>query len=206
MITIINPTSNLPDGALINGVANFYRATKPLTRVDGSALAIGDRWINPSTGVEGFWNGTYWLGTLQGLSGITRINGSTSSATYIAFSQSFNIVPAKKFLIQKVGFACSGSDATSNYTIRIRLDNVMVVQNFLGVQIDEFNSFLDTYLVTTNNARRQRFIDTNIYVDAETPAVIGLGGNCSLAIDFKLVGGIAHNFTANAWIQYREVL
>jgi hypothetical protein len=51
----------LPDGALINGVANFYRSAKPTTRVDGSALVIGDRWINPVTGVEGFWNGTYWL-------------------------------------------------------------------------------------------------------------------------------------------------
>ena len=57
--------SNLPDGTLINGVANFYRATKPLTRVDGSALVIGDRWVNPSTGVEGFWNGTYWVSELK---------------------------------------------------------------------------------------------------------------------------------------------
>jgi hypothetical protein len=53
----------LPDGALINGVANFYRATKPLTRVDGSALVIGDRWFNPSTGEDWFWNGTYFLST-----------------------------------------------------------------------------------------------------------------------------------------------
>lgn len=58
---IYAPTLSLPDGALINGVANFYRNTKPLTRVDGSALAVGDRWFNSATDVEGFWNGTYWL-------------------------------------------------------------------------------------------------------------------------------------------------
>lgn len=35
--------------------------TAPTTRADGSALQQGDRWYNPSTGVNGFWNGTYWL-------------------------------------------------------------------------------------------------------------------------------------------------
>ena len=33
----------------------------PTTRPDSSALQIGDRWVNSSTGVDGFWNGTYWL-------------------------------------------------------------------------------------------------------------------------------------------------
>lgn len=51
----------LTDGVLINNVANFYSSTKPLTRVNGSSLVVGDVWTNPSTGVEGFWNGTYWL-------------------------------------------------------------------------------------------------------------------------------------------------
>jgi hypothetical protein len=36
---------------------------KPTTRADGSALVVGDRWYNNSTGIEGFWNGTYWLGS-----------------------------------------------------------------------------------------------------------------------------------------------
>lgn len=59
MIDLTNPP--LLNGVLIGGVANFVTATKPVVRVDGSALVIGDRWYNPSTGVDGFWNGTYWL-------------------------------------------------------------------------------------------------------------------------------------------------
>jgi hypothetical protein len=73
MITIINPTSNLPDGALINGVANFYTATKPLTRVDGSALVIGDLWQKPN-GSRWFWNGTYWITSEPQIARLTVIS------------------------------------------------------------------------------------------------------------------------------------
>ena len=54
MPIIITPTSVTLD----------YQTTpsKPTTRVDGSALQIGDRWYSPNTGIEVFWNGSYWLG------------------------------------------------------------------------------------------------------------------------------------------------
>lgn len=58
---IYAPPSIIPNGALINGVCHIYQSTKPTTRPNGSALVIGDKWYNISTGVEGFWNGTYWL-------------------------------------------------------------------------------------------------------------------------------------------------
>lgn len=52
---------NLPNGAIIGGVAHFFQSSPPVTRRDGSPLQIGDRWING--GVSGFWNGTFWLST-----------------------------------------------------------------------------------------------------------------------------------------------
>lgn len=63
MIIINNPSSssNLPNGTLINGVCHIYQSSLPTTRPDGSALVARDKWYNTSTGVEGFWNGTYWL-------------------------------------------------------------------------------------------------------------------------------------------------
>ena len=49
--------------------SQIVSSTLPTTRVNpstglpsgGAALQNGDRWYNPSTGIEGFWNGTYWL-------------------------------------------------------------------------------------------------------------------------------------------------
>jgi hypothetical protein len=63
--TICKNPNVIPNGALIGGVANFYTNTKPTTRVDGSALVIGDLWYSPNTGSQGFWNGTYWLTTTE---------------------------------------------------------------------------------------------------------------------------------------------
>jgi len=55
---------NFLNGILVNGVQHIYQNTKPIARPDGSALVVGDLWYNPSTGVKGFWNGTYWLETI----------------------------------------------------------------------------------------------------------------------------------------------
>ena len=59
---IYAPPSIIPNGALINDVCHIYQNIKPTARLDGSALVVRDKWYNTDTGVEGFWNGTYWLG------------------------------------------------------------------------------------------------------------------------------------------------
>ena len=52
----------LPDGALINATANFYRSTKPLTRVGGSALVNGDVWTDTANRNQYFFDVTNgWL-------------------------------------------------------------------------------------------------------------------------------------------------
>lgn len=55
----------LPNNSRINGIEHFYQTTKPITRGDGSALVIGDRWWKTDEGTEWFWNGTYWLSSIQ---------------------------------------------------------------------------------------------------------------------------------------------
>jgi hypothetical protein len=42
-----------------------YSSIAPSTKSSGSALTFGDQWINLSTGVRAFWNGTYWLSPQQ---------------------------------------------------------------------------------------------------------------------------------------------
>ena len=44
-------------------LTQIISATKPTVRVDGSALVVGDRWVNTTDFVNCFWNGTFWLGT-----------------------------------------------------------------------------------------------------------------------------------------------
>ncbi|QBQ73483.1 hypothetical protein kac65v162_gp039 [Nodularia phage vB_NspS-kac65v162] len=76
-----NPSSGF--NGRINGVELIYQTDKPITRPDESPLEIGDRWYNPNTGIEGFWNGTYWLRRPQPISissGATITN--TSGFTY----------------------------------------------------------------------------------------------------------------------------
>lgn len=63
-IQLFTPNS-ISNGTIINGIANFYQTTKPTTRVDGSALVVGDRWYKIDDGTEWFWNGTYWLSVCQ---------------------------------------------------------------------------------------------------------------------------------------------
>jgi len=52
----------LPNNSRIDNIEHFYQITKPITRGDGSALVIGDRWWKTDDGTEWYWNGTYWLG------------------------------------------------------------------------------------------------------------------------------------------------
>lgn len=64
MPNIIQPVRNLPNGTRINGVEHIYQSTKPTTRVNGSALVVGDRWYNPLTSDEWTWNGLIWISHL----------------------------------------------------------------------------------------------------------------------------------------------
>ena len=59
-IQIINPSNDAAADP-----SQIKSTSKPTTRADGSALQQGDRWYNPNTGIEGFWNSTYWLNCQQ---------------------------------------------------------------------------------------------------------------------------------------------
>ena len=81
--------NNLPNGAIIGGVAHFFQNTPPATRIDGSPsvidgspLVIGDRWYRPSMGQEGFWNGTLWLSTKQIVFTRYRIVSNSSNLAF----------------------------------------------------------------------------------------------------------------------------
>jgi len=142
----------IPNGALINGVANFYTSTKPTIRVDGSALVIGDRWVNSSTGVEGFYNGTYWLSGL-----VMCCLSGTYSQEYSA-SEGFrghvnlpSVANISQCLIESFSLATwayppYSYSNTNKYTIQLRLNQG------IGFAFEVPNTIFDIYqesLVTT---------------------------------------------------------
>ncbi len=78
MATIIQPIRNLPSGTLINGVANFYQSSNPLSRVGGSPLVVGDRNYRTDLRIDTFWNGLYWVSAQRYFISGSRSNFSTT--------------------------------------------------------------------------------------------------------------------------------
>ena len=108
---IYAPPSIIPNGALINNVCHIYQTTKPTARPDGSALMVGDKWYNTDTGVEGFWNGTYWLGG-DTLGSATNAYSKGSTIDNGAIWVSGNIIPMSPVFIESVNIQMQGNPFT----------------------------------------------------------------------------------------------
>jgi hypothetical protein len=118
VINTPSSVSSLPNGTLINGVANFYTSTKPTVRVDGSALVAGDRWYNIATRESWFWNGTYWLSQEKYLLSYGNVNNTASpSATAYPF-------PRRNIFLESVTYSVllgNVNNSTDYYTVQARL-------------------------------------------------------------------------------------
>jgi hypothetical protein len=105
---LVSPTFTgnlvLPNNSRINNIEHFYQADKPITRGDGSALVIGDRWWKTDEGTEWFWNGTYWLSTVQYILTINFNQTQFSSNLYSA-------IPTVKIFITQIFLNVSNTNA-----------------------------------------------------------------------------------------------
>jgi len=134
----------IPDGALINGVANFYTSIKPTLRVDGSTLVIGDRWINPSNGNVGYWNGTYWVS--PSLFTYTNPPGNLVSLAATSANTGFLSAPQQNtydMLIQRVNYVIATSvnqSASNNWSIAFKSLTSNNTNNQYG---STYNTFTD---------------------------------------------------------------
>lgn len=63
--------------------------TKPTTRVNGSALVVGDIWQNLTDRVLCFWDGTQWLGASSIVDSFSEANGAggTFPSPVVSISQ-----------------------------------------------------------------------------------------------------------------------
>ena len=103
MPSIFSPVITPINGYVTNGVANFAQSTNPTTRIDGSALVVGDKLYRTDLRIDAFWNGTYWLGLqlrsanyasspspLAGLFPLTELNRTPTGFSGV-FVETFNI-------------------------------------------------------------------------------------------------------------------
>ena len=111
MIIVNNPT-NLPNGILINGVANFYIATKPTTRVDGSALIVQDIWNDTTNGIRWVYSGAVWRSAVFDVE-LNNGLGSSHNA-FPAPPTNCTTIYIKDFVLAQQSGNINGNDA-SNY-------------------------------------------------------------------------------------------
>ena len=64
---------------LLDNVDSQASSNKPTTRSDGTALAVGDRWLSTNDRFWFYWNGSYWLSELI----LSANTGIASSSTAI---------------------------------------------------------------------------------------------------------------------------
>lgn len=95
---IYAPPSIIPNGALINNVCHIYQSTKPTTRPDGSALVVGDICYKINDGTQWFWNGTYWLSSLEYMLATSGVN-NLSVSTNLGVIQSAPPLPTSNSLV-----------------------------------------------------------------------------------------------------------
>ena len=158
MIRAIN--GFLPNSILINAVANFYQSTAPTTRIDGSALVIGDLWKKAGQ-EQAEWDGTNWISPFKYLSanGITGSSNATFLPLLIPGLVTSDTSAANiKIIYQRFFTSLAGGtlDATNNWSIEPRYSvytgNQFVtaspfVYNSAPHQSGKYQSLLSNYTI-----------------------------------------------------------
>jgi len=182
----------LPDGTILNGVANFYRTSKPLTRLDGSRLVTGDIWYNPTTQTEGFWDGTDWVTRLL-LADLPRlivaVAGSNSSIQVSVPFPSGTVIKIKDFV---VSFANISGTPASNF-----------VSIFL-ITRNDITSFSPTDISSAISANTALGLST---VAVNTSVTLGVGAGQAAGFGARsAITGAPSNCTFQMGFTYVAVL
>ena len=81
--TVVTGASSFTNGYISNGVANFTQATNPTTRIDGSALVVGDKLYRADLRRDYYWNGvSSWVSEQLFTHSIFELTGLGSATTF----------------------------------------------------------------------------------------------------------------------------
>lgn len=176
MTVIFSPNSNLPDGTLINGSAHFVRSTKPATRVDGSALAVNDKWYDTTNRLDWYWNGTYWLSSRMYFQATFQNNVASSfywNYRYWYFVDNFNMFLHSFWVESRI--SASLPTGWSHNTLIYPASNAAtpIWSNTNSITfVDRFNNFQFAYAKVATNLYMPTNASTN--ADPYRAAQIGL--------------------------------
>ena len=198
--TIRKNPNTIPNGVLIGGVANFFTSTKPIARVDGTALVVGDLWVNASTGVQGFWNGTYWLSSE--LLYLTRWRNVINSASLVfpvtVELDGVNMPLDSLVFIETVDYAVSILSAGD-------------IDNFRSFQILRRSSTGSNSTIYTstaklfNSTQRTRVFAEAVNIALLTPPLAGTEW-VGFTFNFSATGTVINGSNPAATLRYRLIL
>lgn len=193
---IYAPPSIIPNGALINNVCHIYQSTKPTTRPNGSALVTGDKWNNTSTGVEGFWNGTYWLQTA-----LQNFIVSITPGTYGNFSITLPQFP----IPLSTGIA---GVFIRDFTISGRLESLNNASNYHSVSIFSHNGGGVTLIGSLNTIGLVNIFKQTLTLN--TAYLFPSNGTSTTIVYFQtsqsVVGSPSYIGLPSAHISYNQIL
>ena len=161
---LLNKPSTFPS----NPVLDFIKqSTKPLARVDGSALQIGDRWLNTTDLVQYIFNGTYWVSaevfsapSTSGGSGNVGSSGS-NAAPYCGLGLRRNILLVSVTYLLRI---LRTNDSTNNWTIQANLFNTSGAGSNIGSPV---NTFTDWSLPNSTGYTQRELLLNNTFVTAQ---------------------------------------
>lgn len=184
MAVIVRPPGSLPNGATINGVQWIVQSSRPTTRVDGSALVVGDAWYNTSTGDNWSWNGTYWLSSnffTQTLSRSANTAGTADGDVPLVAVGNGNV------FLESVGFLVrtpSFHDVSNfcNYNLAQAQDGLSSFVTIFSISTSDIAASTTTSFLTTRNEVLIRPFRLRIQQIANT----GGPGAVSIAANFRI--------------------
>ena len=164
-------------------------ATKPTTRVGGTALVVGDVWINPTAQTQGFWNGTYWVSAQKSFE--TWFDGvPIGTLRMLALNHQNDIL----FESNTITFAVLGTvNNASNYW-QVQLANLTLSLN---------NTSCNTSALTFAASTAYKVVSTlNIF---NSLASFSSGQSNNYYLGISVVGSPSNIFRVAATLLYREV-
>lgn len=194
-IQVITPpaSTTISNGAIINGVANFWQSTPPSTRVNGSALIDGDIWNQ--TG-KGTWirKDIYWVSESMPTLSLSTLSISATNTSFTANTS--GIIYVEKILAAYYFTDRAQTDPVDYWVFTYGCGNY---GNANGLNnLGTVNSYTERYAAATYVTKT---IDVGLVIVNPTLTTAPLKFNVTATKN----GSLANRISLSSVFYYREV-
>lgn len=159
------PIIRLPGGVSLGNNELFTSTSAP------TATAAGDLWYNPSTGIWGFWESPYWLGSKESL--IVACTGASQPITTGTAKETFRA--AQAFLLTEVRASLTTAATGSTVIVDINLNGVSVLGTKISIDATEKTSVTAASAATITTAFIPSDGEITIDIDQVGATIPGAG-------------------------------